>query len=206
VDDALDGACDLGWQRAEPRTEAFEQLRGELHAGLALEDATEMARVIVDAVEDQLLHAIAAELDERLERLRREDRVNDERDGAELLAQRADGRRRRFRRTELRIDDEDIDRLPADDAVGVGPIEGDVQAMLLADGAAEAGAAAGDAGLDVREAAREALPGWARDRASIEVRGGRVRIELRPPAPLTSIAERLSVTSVAWARPDRDSR
>jgi len=75
--------------------------------------------------------------------------------------------------------------------------------LTLADGAAEAGAAAGVAGLDVTEAAREALPGWARDRASIEVTGGRVRIELRPPAPLTSIAERLSVTSVAWARPDR---
>jgi len=78
--------------------------------------------------------------------------------------------------------------------------------LTLADGAAEAGAAAGVAGLDAREAARDALPEWARERASVEVRGGRVEVELRPPAPLASIAERLSVTSVSWARPDREGR
>lgn len=77
-------------------------------------------------------------------------------------------------------------------------------ALTLADGAAEAGAAAGVAGLDAEEAAREALPRWARERASVEVRGGRVEVELRPPAPLASISDRLVVTSVSWARPDRD--
>jgi hypothetical protein len=39
----------------------------------------------------------------------------------------------------VRIDDEDVDRLPADDAVGVIPVEGDVEAVGVADGPAEAG-------------------------------------------------------------------
>jgi hypothetical protein len=75
--------------------------------------------------------------------------------------------------------------------------------LTLADGAAEAGAAAGAAGLDARHAAREALPDWARDRASVEVRGGQVEVGVPPPSPLRSLSERLSITSVAWARPDR---
>jgi hypothetical protein len=75
--------------------------------------------------------------------------------------------------------------------------------LTLADGAAEAGAAAAVAGLDVREATRGALPAWARERSRVRVRGGRVEVELRPPAPLAAIAERLAITSVAWARPDR---
>lgn len=73
--------------------------------------------------------------------------------------------------------------------------------LSLADGAAEAGAAATAAGLDAERAARGALPAWARKRASVEVRGGRVRVRLRPPAPLAAVAERLAVTSSAWARP-----
>ena len=75
--------------------------------------------------------------------------------------------------------------------------------LTLADGAAEAGAAARVAGLDARDAARSALPAWARERASIQVRGGQVEVELRPPAPLRSLSERLAVRSVAWVRPDR---
>jgi uncharacterized membrane protein YbhN (UPF0104 family) len=78
--------------------------------------------------------------------------------------------------------------------------------LTLADGAAEAGAAAGAAGLEAREAARDALPEWARERAEVEVRGGRVEVELRPPAPLAALAERLAVTSVAWARPVGEGR
>jgi hypothetical protein len=73
--------------------------------------------------------------------------------------------------------------------------------LTLADGAAEAGAAAEAAGLDGGRAAREALPAWARGRAEVEVRGGEVKVRLRPPAPLRSISERLSVSSSAWARP-----
>jgi hypothetical protein len=76
--------------------------------------------------------------------------------------------------------------------------------LTLADGAAEAGALAGAAGLDAGRAAREALPAWARPRATVTSRGGRVTVELRPPAPLPAIAERLAVSSDAWARPPAD--
>jgi uncharacterized membrane protein YbhN (UPF0104 family) len=72
--------------------------------------------------------------------------------------------------------------------------------LTLADGAAEAGAAAGAAGLAAEVAARKALPGWARRRAEVEVRGGRVEVSLRPPSPLEAVAKRLTVSSVAWAR------
>jgi hypothetical protein len=76
-------------------------------------------------------------------------------------------------------------------------------ALTLADGAAEAGALARAAGADAGKAAREALPGWARDRATISSDAGRVRVELRPPSPLAAIADRLAVSSEAWARPSR---
>src|SRR5687767_2771994 len=74
-------------------------------------------------------------------------------------------------------------------------------ALTLADGSAEAGAIAAAAGGDAAEAAREALPGWARDRAEIAAAGGHVRVELAPPAPLAAVADALSVESEAWARP-----
>lgn len=73
--------------------------------------------------------------------------------------------------------------------------------LTIADGAAEAGALAGAAGRDAGGAAREALPGWARGRARVSAADGRVRVELRPPAPLPAIAEALSVSSEAWSRP-----
>jgi hypothetical protein len=75
--------------------------------------------------------------------------------------------------------------------------------LTVADGAAEAGALAGAAGQDAAGAAREALPGWARERATVSARGGAVRVELRPPAPLAELSERLAVSSEAWARPAR---
>jgi hypothetical protein len=77
--------------------------------------------------------------------------------------------------------------------------------LTLADGAAEAGALAAAAGRDAPDAAREALPGWARGRATIEATEGRVSVELRPPAPLAEIAERLAVSSEAWVRPPREA-
>lgn len=73
--------------------------------------------------------------------------------------------------------------------------------LTIADGAAEAGALAGAAGRDAGGAARQALPGWARGRARVSAAGGRVRVELRPPAPLPAIAQALSVSSEAWSRP-----
>jgi hypothetical protein len=74
-------------------------------------------------------------------------------------------------------------------------------ALTLADGATEAGALALASGRPAAEAAREALPGWARDDADVSVSGGRVTVRLRPPSPLPAIADRLAVTSSASARP-----
>jgi hypothetical protein len=73
-------------------------------------------------------------------------------------------------------------------------------ALTLADGAAEAGAMALASGRDAAPAARAALPGWARGRASVEVRGGRVTVRVRPPAPLGLLAGPLELDSTAWAR------
>jgi len=76
--------------------------------------------------------------------------------------------------------------------------------LTLADGAAEAGALARAGGGDAEEAAREALPDWARERVEVEVEGGDVAVELRPPAPLVAVGEALTVSSRAWVRPDGD--
>ncbi|HEX8689079.1 MAG TPA: hypothetical protein VF729_02425 [Solirubrobacterales bacterium] len=74
-------------------------------------------------------------------------------------------------------------------------------ALTLADGAAEAGALALATGSPAAEAVRAALPAWAEDEVEVTVRGGRVTVRLPPPAPLRSIADRLTVTSSATARP-----
>jgi hypothetical protein len=76
-------------------------------------------------------------------------------------------------------------------------------ALTLADGAAEAGALALAAGRPAVQAAREALPGWARDSVSVSVKGGRVSVRLRSPSPFRAVAERLAVTSTVAARPAR---
>ena len=76
-------------------------------------------------------------------------------------------------------------------------------ALTLADGAAEAGALALASGGSAAGAAREALPGWAEDDVSVSVEGGKVSVRLRPPSPLRALAERLTVTSSAAARPAR---
>src|SRR3954462_6417197 len=70
--------------------------------------------------------------------------------------------------------------------------------LTIADGAAQAGAPAGAAGGDAGGAGRPALPGWARGRSDVSAAGGRVRVELRPPAPVPGIADALTVTSEAW--------
>lgn len=74
-------------------------------------------------------------------------------------------------------------------------------AVTLADGAAEAGALALATGRPAKAAARDALPGWAEDRVDVNVRGGRVRVRLRPPSPLGALADRLAVASSAAVRP-----
>lgn len=73
-------------------------------------------------------------------------------------------------------------------------------ALTLADGAAEAGAIALVSGGSAKQAARAALPGWARGRAEVEVAGGRVTVRVRPPSPLPAVAERLEVASSAAVR------
>jgi hypothetical protein len=76
-------------------------------------------------------------------------------------------------------------------------------ALTLADGAAEAGALALASGGSAAGAAREALPGWAEDDVSVSVEGGEVSVRLRPPSPFAAIADRLTVSSSAAARPAR---
>src|SRR3954447_915253 len=71
---------------------------------------------------------------------------------------------------------------------------------VLAGTAAEAGALALVDGRDARAGAREALPGWSRGRARVRVRHGRVRVLLRPPAPLRIVARRLEVAGEAAVR------
>jgi hypothetical protein len=73
--------------------------------------------------------------------------------------------------------------------------------LTIADGAAEAGALAGAAGDDARRAARDALPGWARDRARVSADGASVRVEVPPPSPLRALSDALAVDSEAWSRP-----
>lgn len=73
-------------------------------------------------------------------------------------------------------------------------------AMTLADGAAEAGALALASGGSGAEAAREALPGWAKTDVSVEVEGGTVSVRLRPPSPIPALSERLTISSSASAR------
>jgi hypothetical protein len=70
-------------------------------------------------------------------------------------------------------------------------------ASVLAGNAAEAGALALAAGADARAGARQALPGWSRARARVEVDGGRVEVHLRPPSPLKTLADGLEVTATA---------
>jgi len=73
--------------------------------------------------------------------------------------------------------------------------------LTLADGAAEAGALALASGRPAKRAAGATLPGWAEDGADVAVRGGEVSVRLRPPSPLPGLADVLTVTSRAFARP-----
>ena len=70
-------------------------------------------------------------------------------------------------------------------------------ASVLAGNAAEAGALVLAAGGDARDGARQALPGWSRARARVEVDGGRVAVHLRPPSPLKALADGLEVKAAA---------
>jgi hypothetical protein len=94
---------------------------------------------------------------------------------------------------------EAIALMPVILAVGIGVLQllAVGYAGVLAGNAAEAGALALAAGTDARAGARQALPGWSRARARVEVDGGRVAVHLRPPSPLSSLADGLEVTATA---------
>jgi hypothetical protein len=70
-------------------------------------------------------------------------------------------------------------------------------AVVLAGGAAEAGALALARGEDPRAAARSAVPGWSRARMEVRVRDGDVRVALLPPSLLRSLSDRLEVNARA---------
>jgi hypothetical protein len=74
-------------------------------------------------------------------------------------------------------------------------------ALILADGAAEAGALALAAGRPVRAAVGRSLPGWAKESVGVAIRGGEVTVRLPPPAPIAAIGEHLAVTSSGYAKP-----
>ena len=69
----------------------------------------------------------------------------------------------------------------------------------LAGHAAEAGAVAVLQGGDPARAARDALPGWADDRVVVRVNKGRVRVQVRPPAPVAAVGRMLAATVEADA-------
>lgn len=74
-------------------------------------------------------------------------------------------------------------------------------ARELAGNAAEAGAAALLQGTDPTEAARDALPGWSRDRAEVAVADNRVDVHLRPRTVIPLLADRLEAHASADAGP-----
>lgn len=70
-------------------------------------------------------------------------------------------------------------------------------ALTLADGAAEAGAAALAGGRPAEAAVRAALPGWARDNVGLRVERGRVRVRLGVPVLVPMPTPLLEVGSSA---------
>jgi hypothetical protein len=71
----------------------------------------------------------------------------------------------------------------------------------LADHAAEAAGVAVLQGADPKAAARDAVPGWSRDRMTVRVDGRRIRVRLRPPSPIPAVGELLEATREADAGP-----
>lgn len=76
-------------------------------------------------------------------------------------------------------------------------------AAELAGHAAQSGAVAIAEGRDGELAARAALPGWARSRLHVEVRGTRVRVRVTPPSLLPGAGARLAATATADAGSER---
>ena len=142
----------------QARQEAF----GEYEARLTLQHAPELLRVIIEPIEDELLHALTAQFDERPERLGGENRIHDHRKRSVPVVDSANAVRPRLGgRIELGVDDQNVDGLPADDRVGVGPIECRVHTMPIARRTLEAGELGRlDAGGDVHNGLVTTLSGW----------------------------------------------
>src|SRR2546428_65716 len=77
-------------------------------------------------------------------------------------------------------------------------------ALLVAQLAVAGWALWSAAGRPAAPAVRAALPGWARSRIDVSTGGGALTVNLRPPSPFAAIADRLEVSSSAWARPPDD--
>ena len=71
----------------------------------------------------------------------------------------------------------------------------------LADHAVEAAAVAVLQGADPEAAARDALPGWSRERVMVRVQGRRVHVRLEPPSPIPGLAQLLVASREADAGP-----
>ncbi len=74
-------------------------------------------------------------------------------------------------------------------------------AWELAGHAAHDGAVAVSEGRDGVAAARASLPGWARSRIAVSVRGRQVRVRVTTPSLLPGLAARLAATARADAGP-----
>jgi hypothetical protein len=74
----------------------------------------------------------------------------------------------------------------------------------IADNAAEAAAIAVVNGRDPNVAARDAAPGWARDRVRVRERQGRVTVMLAAPAALRLVPGPIRVTAAAVVRRPRE--
>ena len=74
-------------------------------------------------------------------------------------------------------------------------------ARELAGHAAEAAAIAILQGADPAAAARDAVPGWSRERMSVRVAGRRVSVRMRPPSPIPALAGLLVARRTADAGP-----
>jgi hypothetical protein len=88
-------------------------------------------------------------------------------------------------------------------ALAAGQLLAAGAARELAGHAAEAGAVAIVQGIDPREAAREALPGWSSKRVDVRVRDRRVRVRVRPLTLIPGLADELAATVTADAGPGR---
>jgi hypothetical protein len=86
-------------------------------------------------------------------------------------------------------------------ALAIGQLLAAGSARELAGNAAEAGAAALLQGTDPAAAARGALAGWARERATVRVAGRRVEVQVRPRTVIPVLAGRLEASATADAGP-----